>query len=82
MYDKQQLCERIKSFIPEMGEGGVDVQVDFNTDLKSWVVDVTKDTHHLATYLEPEDADECMESGKCVGLAFKIQQLRTNIDKV
>jgi len=82
MYDKQTLCEKIKSVFPEIGECGINVNVDYDEEKKAWIVDLQKDAHRLTTHLEPEDADECMEGKKCVGLTFQIQQLRENIKDV
>ncbi|MDY6903539.1 MAG: hypothetical protein SWH61_02530 [Thermodesulfobacteriota bacterium] len=82
MYSNERLCEQIKTVFPDIGECGIDVNVDYDDDKKAWVVDLKKDSHHLATHLEPEDADDCMEGKKCVGLAFQIQQLKENIKDV
>ncbi|MFP4040993.1 MAG: hypothetical protein ACLFS7_10695 [Desulfosudaceae bacterium] len=80
MVDKDTLCEQIKTVFPDIGECGIDVSVDYDDEKKAWIVDLKKDGHHLTTHLEPEDAGECMMGNKCVGLAFQIQQLRTNIE--
>ena len=82
MIDKKELCEQIKIVFPDIGECGIDVDVDYDKKKEAWVVDLKKGAHHLTTHLEPEDANECMEGNKCVGLAFQIQQLRANIEDV
>jgi len=82
MHDKKELCEKIKSVFPDIGQCGIDVQVDFDQSKKAWVVDLEKDKHRLKTYLEPEDADLCMDGKQCVGLGLQIAQLRANIEKV
>jgi hypothetical protein len=81
MYDKKELCEKIKSVFPDIGECGIDVQVDYDSGKEVWVVDLTKGEHHLKTFLEPDDARLCMEGKQCVGLGTQIGQLRTNIEK-
>jgi hypothetical protein len=81
MHDQKELCSRIKSLNPELGECGVDVQVKYDDSRKAWTVDLKKDQHELRTYLEPTDADACMEGKQCVSLALQIGQLVENIKK-
>jgi len=61
MHDKNELCDRIRSLYPEIGECGLDVKVDFDKTKKVWVVYLKKEGHQLKTFLEPLDADACME---------------------
>jgi hypothetical protein len=82
MYDKKELCDRIKSLYPEMGECGIDVKVDFDEAKKVWTVELDKEAHHLKTYLEPMDAATCMEGKQCVSLGLQIAQLIANIKTV
>ena len=81
MQHKQELCEKIKSMYPEIGECAVDVNIDFDTTKKAWIVDLKKGDHHLRTHLEPADADACMEGHQCVYLGTQITQLLENIKK-
>jgi len=82
MYNPKELCDRIRSLYPDLGECGIDVQVDFDGGKNAWVVDLKKDRHELKTYLEPGDADTCMAGKQCVGLTLQISQLVDNIKKV
>jgi len=79
MHDKKELCEKIKSIYPDIGECGIDVAVDYNKTQKAWVVDLKHGKHHLSTYIEPEDADACMEGKECVYLGTQVAQLAANI---
>jgi hypothetical protein len=81
MHDKKELCEKIKSIYPEIGECGVDVIIDFDETKKAWTVDLKSGEHHLQTHLEPEDADACMEGKQCVYLGSQITQLLGNIKR-
>jgi hypothetical protein len=81
MHDKNALCEKIRSVFPDIGECGIDVQVDYDEQKGAWVVDLKKERHHLKTYLEPPDADLCMEGKQCVSLGVQIAQLRANIER-
>jgi steroid delta-isomerase-like uncharacterized protein len=79
MHDKKELCDRIRSLYPEIGQCGIEVNVEFDEGKKIWAVDLKKDPHHLKTYLEPVDANTCMEGKQCVNLGIQIAQLVANI---
>jgi carbamoylphosphate synthase small subunit len=79
MYQKNQICEKIKSIYPDVGNCGIDIQVDFDSSNKAWAVVLKKNHQELKTFLEPEDADVCMENRQCIGLGWQIYQLRDNI---
>jgi hypothetical protein len=82
MHDKKELCDKIKSIYPDIGECGINVDVNFDKGKKAWVVDLKKDKHELKTHLEPEEADQCIEGKQCVSLGLQIAQLRANIDRL
>lgn len=82
MHDKKELCEKIKSIYPDIGECGIDVDVEYDETKKAWLVDLKKDEHELKTHLEPSEADDCMEGKQCVSLGVQIGQLKTNIEKI
>ncbi len=79
MLDKKELCEKIKSIYPDIGECGIDVDVNWEETKKAWIVDLKKDHHELTTHLEPEDADGCIEGKQCISLGLQIAQLKANI---
>jgi hypothetical protein len=80
MHNKIELCKKIKSIYPDIGECGIDVMVDYDEAKKAWIVYMKKGSHELKTHLEPEDADVCMAGKQCIGLGIQIAQLRSNID--
>jgi hypothetical protein len=82
MYDKEELCEKIRTIYPDIGECGIDIDVDYDQDQKSWVVYLKKDNHELKTFLEDSDAERCLLGEKCVGLGIEIAQLKTNIERI
>ena len=82
MLDKNELCERIRSLYPDIGECGIDITVDYNTEQKTWVVDLKKNKQELKTFLEDGDAEKCMDGIQCVSLGIEIAQLRTNIERM
>ena len=79
MHDKKELCEKIRSVHPDIGECGIELNVDWDESKKVWAVDLKKGVEELKTYLEPGDADGCMEGKQCVSLGLQIAQLKANI---
>ncbi|MHB8808903.1 MAG: hypothetical protein ACYC9M_02670 [Desulfobulbaceae bacterium] len=79
MYSNQELCEKIRGIYPEIGECGINLDVQHDEQKDVWVVDLKKGEHELKHYLEPPDADACMQGKQCVALGLEIAQLRKNI---
>ena len=72
MYNKNELCKKIIELYPDVGECGIDVNVDYDEEQKAWVVDLKKDHRELRTFLEDGDAALCMEGKQCVSLGIAI----------
>ncbi len=81
MLSKEKLCQKIRELYPDIGECGIDIDVDFDEEQKRWVVDLKKEGQELKTFLEDGDADKCMIGQQCVSLGIEIAQLRANIDR-
>jgi len=81
MIDKNELCEQIRTLYPDIGECGLDLDVEYDEGEQRWVVHLKKNHHRLKTYLEPGDAERCMQGVHCVGLGIEIAQLRANIER-
>jgi hypothetical protein len=81
MVDKIELCEKIRSMYPEIGECGIDVNLEYDRGKGAWIVDMKRGRHRLQTHLEPQDATACMEGKQCVSLGSQIAQLLANIGK-
>ena len=82
MLDKKELCEKIRSIYPDIGECGIDVDVEYDEAKKAWIVDLKKGELELKTHLELQEVDDCMEGKQCVSLGIQISQLRANIEKL
>jgi hypothetical protein len=76
MYDKKQLCDKITELYPEIGECGIDVDVNFSPEKNVWIVDLKKGRHELKHHLEIPDADQCVAGKQCVSLGLEIAQLK------
>ena len=82
MYDKKELCKKIRGLYPDNGECSIDVDVDYKKKKKSWTVNLKKDQIELKHFLEDKDAELCMEGTQCVSLGLEIAQLKDNIEKI
>ncbi len=79
MINKNELCEKIRKLYPDIGECGIDLNVDYDEEQQAWVVYLKKDHLELKTFLEDGDAELCMLDKQCVSLGIEIAQLRDNI---
>ena len=82
MIDREKLCQKIQELYPDIGECGIDVDVEYDEEQKAWVVDLKKDKYELKTFLEDNDAELCMIGKQCVSLGIEIAQLRANIERM
>ncbi len=79
MYNKEQICDKIREIYPDIGACGIDVALDFDRENHAWTVDLKRGNRKLKTFVEPEDAENCLEGRQCFGLGFQIAQLKDNI---
>lgn len=82
MIDKDELCHKIRDIYPEIGECGIDIDVEFDETNKQWVVDLKKGSHRMKTFLEEGDAEYCLKGRQCVSLGLEISQLRDTIERM
>jgi hypothetical protein len=76
MYDKEELCKKIQSVYPDIGECGIDVKVEYDEIQKVWEVHLEKDNKKVKHYIEEKDAALCMDGKQCVSLGIEIAQLK------
>jgi hypothetical protein len=81
MIDKTQLCEKILEIYPDIGQCGIDVEVNYDDEQQRWVVHLEKDAHRIKTYLEDGDAELCLMGRQCVSLSIEINQLRDSVER-
>jgi hypothetical protein len=80
MYNENQVCKKITSMYPDIGQCGIDINVSYNQPEKAYVVHLKKESHTLNHFLEMKDAEACMVGKQCVALGLEIAQLRSNIE--
>ena len=82
MIDKNELCEKIRSIYPDIGECGIAVKVEYDETNNRWVVDLKQGERELKTFLEDGDAEKCLNGIQCVSLGVEIAQLKGNIERM
>lgn len=82
MMTRDEICQKIESIHPEVGQCGIDVDVDWDERKSAWVVDLKRGGQELITHLEDTDAEACMQKGKCVAMGLQIAQLKSNIESM
>ena len=76
MYDKNELCEKIRNIYPDIGQCKIDLNVEYDEDQKSWIVYLKKGDRVVKHFLQQEDLDKCMEGKQCVSLGIEISQIK------
>ena len=73
---------KIHQMYPDIDKLGVAATVTFDEAKKTYVLELKKGPHHLATYIDKVDADKCMEGVECIHLGVQIGQFLENFKKV
>ena len=81
MFDKQELCQKIRELYPDVGACGVDIDAFYSTAKGTWIIVLKKGDHVLRHHLEKHDANDCMDGKQCVSLGLEIAQLKKNIEE-
>lgn len=81
MIDKAQLCEKIVAIYPDIGQCGIDVEVEYDDEQKRWVVGLEMGRHRVKTFLEDGDAELCLMGRQCVSLGIEINQLKDTAER-
>jgi hypothetical protein len=79
-HSKEELAAKLREMYPEIREHGLDFSIEFSHEKNAWLIHLEKGEHQLATHLEREDADKCLEGVQCVYLGVQIAQFIKNFE--
>jgi len=79
-YSNVALKDKIVEMYPEINQHGISIGLDLNEEKDSYMIKFKRGTHELSTYLEKEDAKECMDGQKCVHLGLKLAEFINNFN--
>lgn len=80
MVTKEELCKKIEEVIPSAGVCGVDFDVEFDDNVQAWAVDLHRGQHHLRTFIDTDEASNCLEGKSCIPLGMQVAQLKRNFE--
>ncbi len=80
-YSIKGLKDKLLEFQPELAQKGFNLTASFDDQEKRFVVKLHKDGHEFTTFLEKQDADDCMAGKKCVNLAVQLTQFVTEFEE-
>lgn len=60
-YENDVLCGKIKEVFPDIGECGIDMDVDYDDEQKTYIVNLKKGHKNVKTRLETDDVDTCRD---------------------
>ena len=80
-YTYADLKEKIMKMYPEIKEHNVSVDMAFDGKKNAYLLTFTRGKDVLATHLEKNDADECMNGIKCVYLGVQVAQFIKNFEE-
>jgi hypothetical protein len=77
-----ELRDKIHQMYPDIDKHGVQSTLTYDKGKNAYVLELRKDQHHLATYIDKEDADKCMDNIECIHLGVQIGQFMENFKTV
>ena len=77
-----EMKAKVHQMYPDIDKHGVASTLTYDKGKKTYVLELKKDQHHLATYIDKVDADKCLDNIECVHLGVQIGQFLENFKKV
>jgi hypothetical protein len=77
-----ELKAKVHEMYPDIDKYGVTSSLTYDKEKKAFVLELKKDVHHLATFIDKVDADKCLDNIECIHLGVQIGQFMENFKKV
>ncbi len=78
----ESLKEMIYELHPEIVQHALNLSVIFDEANKAYVLKFSRGGRELDTFLDKQDADECMEGKKCIHLGVQISQFIDDFEEI
>jgi hypothetical protein len=75
MFDKNEVCQKIKELNPDLGKCDVDIETFYNSSKNSWIVVSKKGDHDIVHYLDKKDIRNCLDGVQCFSLGLDVAEL-------
>ena len=69
---------KILEMYPEIERYGINTNMIFDNDKKTYVFKLTHGPHELSTYIDQSEADACLGGKECVHLGLHIREFIEN----
>ena len=79
-YTVVALKNKIREMYPDIQKHHITFGLDYSEEKSAYVAHFKKDSHELITYIEKDDANECMDDVKCVHLGIKFGDFIKNFE--
>jgi hypothetical protein len=81
-YTVGRLKDMIFEIHPEIVQHALNLSVTFDEAKNAFVLKFSRGGRELITYLNKEDADECMEGKKCIHLGVQIGEFLADFEEI
>ena len=81
-YTIKGLKEMIYELHPEIVQHALNLSVSFDEAKNAYVLKFSRGGRELNTYLNKQDADECMEGKKCIYLGVQIAEFLADFEEI
>ena len=82
IYTIEGLKDMIYELHPEIVQHALNLSVIFDENQNAYVLTFSRGGRELNTYLDKQDADECMEGEKCIHLGVQIAQFLDDFEEI
>ncbi len=82
IYTTEGLKDMIYELHPEIVQRAMNLSASFDEAKNAYVLKFSRGGRELSTYLDKQDADECMEGKKCIHLGVQIAQFLYDFEQI
>ena len=75
MFNKEEVCQKVKELNPDLGVCDVDIETHYSTAKKSWIIVSKKGDHDIVHYLDKKDIKNCLDGVQCFSLGIDVAEL-------
>lgn len=81
LIEEQALRNKIVEMYPEIRLHDLDVEVVFDSGKDVFLVEFRRGSDRLATRIEKQDAEDCMQGVRCIYLGVQVAQFIRNFEE-
>ena len=78
----ESLEDTIFEIHPEIVQHALNLSITFDESKNAYVLTFSRGGRELKTYMDKQDADECMEGKKCIHLGVQIAEFLADFEEI